>query len=207
MLKLLIARHGNTFDKGDVIRRVGLKTDLPLSNSGQAQCQNLGKYLYEQPYQINHIYCSELQRTYQTAELICQQLNYHPPLIEASSILNEIDYGVDEGKPEQEVIQRLGAQALKDWDLYAKVPPGWLFDSQKTLAQLTLWVNELIKKHLNQTILLITSNGIARFLPQLLENYQNFQTQYSLKMPTATISEFNLSNNHTWHCKYWAKKV
>ncbi|MFZ4686424.1 MAG: histidine phosphatase family protein [Hyphomonadaceae bacterium] len=35
--RIFIVRHGNTFDKGDVVTRVGGRTDLPLSTSGSAQ--------------------------------------------------------------------------------------------------------------------------------------------------------------------------
>ena len=42
--KLIIARHGNTFDKGDVCVRCGLHTDLPLSVSGNAQAVLMGKF-------------------------------------------------------------------------------------------------------------------------------------------------------------------
>ena len=42
MTDIYIVRHGNTFDKGDVVTRVGARTDLPLSRSGFAQAEALG---------------------------------------------------------------------------------------------------------------------------------------------------------------------
>lgn len=39
--RLIIVRHGNTFDKGDVVTRVGGRTDIPLSVSGRAQAESL----------------------------------------------------------------------------------------------------------------------------------------------------------------------
>ena len=39
MTSILICRHCNTFDKGDIIRRVGARTHLPLSLSGRAQAE------------------------------------------------------------------------------------------------------------------------------------------------------------------------
>ena len=35
--KLIVVRHGNTFNKGDTILRVGSKTDLPLTATGVQQ--------------------------------------------------------------------------------------------------------------------------------------------------------------------------
>ena len=41
MTTLIIARHGNTFDKGDIPTRVGARTDLPLVEKGRAQAKAL----------------------------------------------------------------------------------------------------------------------------------------------------------------------
>ncbi|MEL6754250.1 MAG: histidine phosphatase family protein, partial [Pseudomonadota bacterium] len=42
MQTLYIVRHGNTFDTGDTVLRVGGRTDLPLSTSGEMQATALG---------------------------------------------------------------------------------------------------------------------------------------------------------------------
>ena len=39
MSRVYIVRHGNTFDRGDVILRVGGRTDIPLSTSGIDQAK------------------------------------------------------------------------------------------------------------------------------------------------------------------------
>ena len=41
LVDIYIVRHGNTFDKGDVVTRVGARTDLGLSSSGQTQAEAL----------------------------------------------------------------------------------------------------------------------------------------------------------------------
>ena len=70
MTRIVICRHGNTFDKGDVVTRVGARTDLPLSSSGRAQAEILAAELSE--YNFTHAYCSPLMRTQQTAmAIIC----------------------------------------------------------------------------------------------------------------------------------------
>ena len=42
MIRLIVVRHGNTFNKGDVILRVGARTDLPLTAEGMRQCLDVG---------------------------------------------------------------------------------------------------------------------------------------------------------------------
>jgi len=45
MSRIVICRHGNTFDKGEIVTRVGARTDLPLSTSGRTQAKILAKEL------------------------------------------------------------------------------------------------------------------------------------------------------------------
>ena len=47
MITLVIARHGNTFESGETPRRVGARTDLPLTEKGRQQAQAIGHYLKE----------------------------------------------------------------------------------------------------------------------------------------------------------------
>ena len=46
---LLLARHGNTFNKGDKIVWVGARTDLPLTAKGREQALALGQALAPSP--------------------------------------------------------------------------------------------------------------------------------------------------------------
>ncbi|HVY53670.1 MAG TPA: histidine phosphatase family protein, partial [Gammaproteobacteria bacterium] len=59
-IKLLIARHGNTFSPGDVVTRVGT-TDLPLVASGLEQGRQLGIYLKQNNLVPGVIFTSKLK--------------------------------------------------------------------------------------------------------------------------------------------------
>ena len=48
MRRFFIVRHGNTFGPGEVLRRVGARTDIPLVPSGEEQAQALGAWFAEQ---------------------------------------------------------------------------------------------------------------------------------------------------------------
>ncbi|HBU32950.1 MAG TPA: histidine phosphatase family protein, partial [Hyphomonas sp.] len=65
MARLIIVRHGNTFDKGDTVTRVGGRTDLPLSASGLAQADALANHFADTRFVA--AFCSPLMRTRQTA--------------------------------------------------------------------------------------------------------------------------------------------
>ena len=120
---LYLVRHGNTFDKGDEILRVGGRTDLPLSLSGLDQADALADAFKNIP--LKACYSSPLKRTRQTANAICQGHNIE---IQNAEFLREIDYGPDEGQSEKDVIARLGEKALQDWEVNTVVPNGWNLD-------------------------------------------------------------------------------
>ena len=68
MGRIIVCRHGNTFDKGDTVTRVGGRTDLPLSTSGTAQAEALSRHFTDTAFRA--AYCSPLQRTRETAAAI-----------------------------------------------------------------------------------------------------------------------------------------
>ena len=108
---LIVARHGNTFEKGDVILRVGARTDLPLTSEGRAQGRRLGKKLAELGLRPTAFYSAPLRRTLETASEIAAAQGVNAKAV-VENFLTELDYGVDDGQPEEEVARRLGAVEL-----------------------------------------------------------------------------------------------
>ena len=155
---LVIVRHGNTFAAGEAPRRIGARTDLPLVPSGHEQARHLGAWFAQQGWRFDHVLCSPLRRTRETAEAIRAAQAGAPP-VEASDLLVEIDHGVDEGRTEDEVVARIGAEALAAWDTRAEAPDGWTVDRN---ARITGW-RSFLKEPKDDTVLLVTSNGAARF--------------------------------------------
>jgi probable phosphoglycerate mutase len=149
MRRVIIVRHGNTFDPGDIIRRVGQGTDIPLSGSGQVQAAALSTYFANTSF--DRVISSPLKRTRQTATAIAQNIAFDDRLL-------EIDYGPDEGRPEDEVVARLGEDAIALWDKDAVPPQGWRVDPDQIKSD---WADILAGSI--GTTLIVTSNGIARF--------------------------------------------
>ena len=67
---IYIVRHGNTFDKGDTVTRVGARTDLDLSVSGQAQADALGTYFRDKGIVFSRTIAGPLKRTRQRWRLL-----------------------------------------------------------------------------------------------------------------------------------------
>lgn len=189
MIHLLIARHGNTFDAGDTVLRVGRGTDIPLSNSGKVQAKVLGQYLQQHHPEIAVVFTSTLQRTKTTAEIALETMR-SSATIHSTPILDEIDYGPDEGKPESEVVARLGEAALEAWDKENKIPSGWIVNPAKIHEAWLELAQTLQRDYADQTILVVTSNGTARFAPE-----------HAVKLKTGALSHL-IVDGAVWRSVY-----
>lgn len=203
---LLIARHGNTFTPEQTPTRVGARTDLPLVESGIQQGTLLGRYLKQEGLLPDVVFTSTLKRTQQTAQAALDAAGVRLPLTPLD-IFNEIDYGVDENQPEDAVIARLGAEALRLWDEEAIVPSGWQVDPEAIITAWKHFAADLLNNHTGNTILVVTSNGIARFAPHLTGDFAAFRQQHPIKIATGALCSF--THNATtpyWNCTAWNLK-
>lgn len=153
----VIVRHGNTFEAGEPPRRIGARTDLPLTAAGLAQADALGAHFAARGWRFTQVLASPLIRTRETARAILAHLPAAPEP-EAADWLREIDHGPDEDMPEDAVLSRIGAPALAAWDDCAAAPPGWTVDAE---ARLAAWRALFARDE--GPVLLVTSNGAARF--------------------------------------------
>lgn len=150
-MRAIVVRHGNTFAPGQPPRRIGARSDCPLVDSGRAQAQVLARHFAGVAF--DRCLVSPLRRTCETAAIIAPDL----PL-ETADWLAEIDHGPDEGATEEQVAARIGTAALARWDAEALPPPGWRVDAP---ARTAAWRRFLTVE--TGTILLVTSNGAAKF--------------------------------------------
>jgi probable phosphoglycerate mutase len=200
MTTLIIARHGNTFEKGETPLRIGARTDLPLSNSGRIQARALGAWLKQAALYPQAVYCSQLRRTRETAELALETAGYKEPVFPLA-IFNEVDYGPDEGLTEDAVIGRVGADALRAWDEDAVVPGGWNFDPARTIEDWKNFARHIVEDR-QECALVVTSNGIARFAPHITGDFERFKASHPLKISTGAACVLSHDNGR-WHVIGW----
>lgn len=158
--QLYIVRHGNTFEKGDVVTRVGGRTDLPLSLSGRAQAEALARHFAGQGVSFSTARSGPLKRTRETASPILAAQTSPPDLL-TELFLREIDYGPDENRPEPKVIARIGQAALDAWEKDSIPPSGWRVDPAAIIGNWQELFSDL--KAEEGAHLIVTSNGVARF--------------------------------------------
>ena len=204
MTTLIIARHGNTFETGETPRRVGLRTDLPLTAKGREQAAAIGRWIKTQQLVPDVVYCSQLKRTRETAEIAIRETGYKQPVYPLD-IFNEIDYGPDENKTEDDVIARIGARALKDWDEKAAVPPGWNADPAKIILDWQGFAEQVRLHDDNETAFVVTSNGIARFAPYITGDFEGFRKTHDLKIATGAVCVMQWDGIR-WRVEHWNAK-
>ncbi|MBM3402015.1 MAG: histidine phosphatase family protein [Bacteroidetes bacterium] len=199
-MNLYVVRHGNTFLENQVPVRIGQKTNLPLVESGVNQALELGKYFLREKIIFDLVFCSFLDRTKQTADLI---MNYQPfRILPIQDVLfNEIDHGIDEGKSDTEIKLRIGEKALFDWDRYGIVPEGWIVDEENRKKEWRIFINKYKDKFEN--ILVVTSNGSARFL---LKSFNFSNDIPNLKLQTGSFSKINFQDENRVVIKQWDKR-
>lgn len=199
--RLIIARHGNTFTPEDTPTRVGKHTDLPLVASGLEQGARLGEYLHAHKLKPSRAYSSTLQRTKGMITQINQATGWDlhsTPL----TMFDEIDYGVDENKTEAEVIARIGQDAIILWDTQAVPPAGWHVDVESIISSWKDFARDILSTKHDQTVLVVTSNGIARFAPHILDDVDGFYAKHCMKMKTGALSLFT-HDGGCWTCDKW----
>ncbi|MEO1251533.1 MAG: histidine phosphatase family protein [Pseudomonadota bacterium] len=196
-----IARHGNTFNAGDIVRRVGRRTDLALSQSGKAQAARLAEHFKADGIVFDQIIASPLRRARETAEAILR--NQDPePHFETNDALLEIDYGPDENQPEDAVRARIGEDALARWEQESTPPPGWIIDADAVRARWRSLMGDIAARPGVETALLVTSAGVARFLFEIAEEAPLEATR---KLRTGAYGVATLDNGrlaiNTWNLR------
>ena len=203
MTTLIIARHGNTFGPDDTVTYVGARTDLFLVEKGIEQAKAIGLYLKNNDLIPDVVYASTLRRAQETAKIAIKASGVTNPVY-TLDIFNEIDYGPDENKTKEEIIARVGADALKQWEENSIPPPGWDVHPQKIIGAWEGFANQITTHDDNETVLVVTSNGVARFAPYLTGDFMAFRQQYDLKIATGAYGHLHRHPSQTtWSVVTW----
>ena len=169
-MRLILARHGNTFAPGDRVVWVGPTLDLPLVDKGIEQARVFGAALKRHGVRLAAAYCSPLQRTRRFAEIALAAAGQEVPLT-TDPRLNEIDYGMWTGRTREEIVGDLGhGAALEQWETAGVWPAGtgWAGSEAQVRADVRGFVDDLVARHgASDSVLAVSSNGTLRFIAEL----------------------------------------
>lgn len=199
--RIIIARHGNTFAKGQTPTRVGGRTDLDLVETERGT--NVGLYLKKVGLVPDMVYAAPLKRTRKTAELAIAAMEKDIPF-ELDNSFVEIDYGPDENKTEDEVIARIGQEAIDKWNESAIVPDGWIVSVEGIINAWNSFAKKVETKFKDKTVMVVSSNGIIRFAPYLTGDFEGFCREHDIKVGTGSVCIFEKEDGEKhWTCKGW----
>ena len=184
-MRLILARHGNTFGPGDTPVWVGAKEDLPLVAKGEAQSAAIADYLIESKQTLNRIIAGPLLRTRKGAEIVSERTGFTGS-IEIEERLKEIDYGSWGGCSDAEIEERYGAQVITDWRENTIVPEDadWSPSPDSLRKNASDVLSEVIAGD-DEAVLLISSNGTLRYFHAAI--YEGVASAPSAKVKTGHI--------------------
>ncbi len=199
MTHLILARHGNTFDPGDKVVWVGSGSDLPLVAKGRDQAHAAARRLQEMCLLPSRVWAASLKRTSEFASIVCDDLKLSPPMID--SRLNEIHYGRWEGATTEEIsAEPERAQALELWQ-QADIWPdclGWRTTQAEVMANLAAVFSDIALGRDDETVMIVSSNGILRFVPRFL----GIDGSRSYRLKTGAMGAVEQSTEG-WRLLFW----
>ncbi|MGC2629213.1 MAG: histidine phosphatase family protein [Rhodomicrobium sp.] len=205
---LLLARHGNTFEKSDKVVWVGARTDLPLTGKGKEQAQALAAGLQPLASRIKRVIAGPLKRTREHAEIAAGRFRLEVP-IEADERLREIDYGLWEGKSSEEIQALGGDTELKAWNDKGLWPrsPGWSPTAETIAANVAELAGECAARlGKGDAALLVTSNGILKFFLKLVPGaFEGMAASGALKVATGHACALG-HGARGWEVLFWDRE-
>ncbi len=173
MTELILIRHGET-DWNRELRFQG-HVDVPLNEIGQEQARRVGLRLAGEA--VQHLVCSDLLRTRQTAQpLVAQLVTQLGPLFSLDAALDadlrEQNFGVVDGLRVPDVKQ----QHPQAWSQWVQFGADYAFTDGETVRQFHARVMGAVQRlaaaYAGQTVVVVTHGGVldmiyrtARALP------------------------------------------
>ena len=207
-MRLLLARHGNTFDTGDKVVWVGARTDLPLTAAGRAQAAALGSALQDDAPSIKRIVTGPLKRTQEHARIVAASIGLDDS-VETDERLREIDYGLWEAKTSEEIDALGGKAELAAWNERGAWPssPEWSPPEKTVAGNIARLANEMrASLDDDDCALIVTSNGILKFFLRLVPGaFDDMAAKGRLKVATGNFCALQYTDEG-WSVLFWNKK-
>lgn len=170
-MRLILARHGNTFGPGDAVVWVGARTDLPLVEKGRAQAEAIADGLIAAGRVPDRIWTGPLKRTAETATIVATRCGLSADAVTLAEELREIDYGTWEGRSNDEIRAEVGDEPIDGWQKNSVWPDGfgWRPSEPEILAAWNRLVVTVVGTvPADATVLIVSSNGIFRLVARAL---------------------------------------
>ena len=168
---LYLIRHGET--EGGEIRRYKGTIDVPLSEIGVRQMEQVSKYIYQNTVynqnseyrtrdtELSAVYCSDLTRAIRSAEIVAEPHSLKPIIV---SSLRERNFGLWEGMSFDEIREKYPLE----FDAWAGNPLKFSpMEGESTLAmrdRVTQAMSEIMENHNKENIAIVAHGGVNRII-------------------------------------------
>jgi alpha-ribazole phosphatase len=154
-LRLYLIRHGEV--EGAASGKLLGRTDTPLSKRGLEQAVKLAEVLSKE--QLSAVYCSDLQRSRVTAEIIARRRNVK---VQDSAAWREIDMGAWDGRTMASLHDEAPQLVARLFDDPAsfEYPGGESFAC--FTARILQAVDQLLMTHKSGAVVLVAHGGVCR---------------------------------------------
>jgi len=189
LARLILIRHGQT--EWNRLRRYQGQSDIELNETGIEQAQKAAARLAKE--KIDSVYCSDLKRARQTAEIITSKHNI-PREIHESSLLREMNFGDYEGLTFEEMDPK--------FQLIFSADPAWRSSGPNVRApngesiadlatRVKQFIREMLSKHAPDETIIIAAHGgpLQVLICQLLEIGLDHWWQIRLSAASISIVE------------------
>lgn len=159
---LYLIRHGET--EGGEVRRYKGTIDVPLSEIGVRQMEQVSKYIVEKGGKgglMSAVYCSDLTRAIRSAEIVAEPHSLKPVII---SSLRERNFGLWEGMSFDEIMEKYPLE----FDAWAGNPLKFSpMEGESTLAmrdRVIQAMSEIMENHNKENIAIVAHGGVNRII-------------------------------------------
>ena len=168
---LYLIRHGET--EGGEIRRYKGTIDVPLSEKGVRQMEQVSRYIYQNTVynqnseyrtrgtELSAVYCSDLTRAIRSAEIVAEPHSLKPIIV---SSLRERNFGLWEGMSFDEIREKYPLE----FDAWAGNPLKFSpMEGESTLAmrdRVIPAMNEIMENHNKENIAIVAHGGVNRII-------------------------------------------
>ena len=159
---LYLIRHGET--EGGEVRRYKGTIDVPLSEKGVSQMEQVSKYIVEKGGKgglMSAVYCSDLTRAIRSAEIVAEPHSLKPIIV---SSLRERNFGLWEGMSFDEIMEKYPLE----FDAWAGNPLKFSpMEGESTLAmrdRVMQAMSEIMENHNKENIAIVAHGGVNRII-------------------------------------------
>ncbi|ACQ51713.1 alpha-ribazole phosphatase [Clostridium botulinum] len=192
-MNIYLIRHGET--EQNKRKNFYGKLDVELNEKGEEQSYKVGELLKD--IEFNKIYISDRKRTRETAEIILERNKFYEKeknIIYKDERINEIDFGIFEGKSYEE-IGSLYPKEQEKWEKDWKNFPSPKGESAVVFYNRVENFMKHIQKEEDGNYLIVTHGGVIRMIySYILQNNIDFYWNFASRNGDITLIKYEYGN-------------